>query len=482
MKNKIFIIAVVAVLLVIALCLSFVPSAARYIDVSGGKFDVSDESKAYLATLDESVTVHVLNADKKNAKMDAYLEKYASFSDNITIEYVKERDVAALVSAKGYEGYSETSFSPYSLLVTSDKRSEVLEFYTLFCYSNEKLGFEEISYSEYSYYMSAFSQNEDYLEYLNSLMFESKLYFYGDRLITRAVEYVALDMIPRVYLVNGHGEDDVKTGNIAQVLTTIGYGYGSFDITSGQIPEDASVIIINAPAEDYTESEADAVIEYLKGGGRLIFIGGKANADMPNIGRIAEYYGISVSDSLISVESGSDDGEASEEELHKFSPTLNFDHDIFADFYTNTAPVIINANAIGVLDGLRPSQIVTPVLTTSSEGYLDDPSAKSVLNAGVCVEEETERGNTRIVWLTGAESYNGTSAGTGNFRMIASAIDWTNLHYESAMTAEDPILFEDPYLAVESGKLLSIAAVTIAIIPAAFVLSGVLILLKRKRA
>ncbi len=482
MKNKIISISLIAALLVLALALSFVPGKARNLDVSGGKYDVSEESEKYLASLDEEVTIYVLNSDSQNLKMDVYLEKYAALSRMLMLEYVKKEDTAKILAENGYEGYTEKSVSPYSLLISGAERAEVLEFYTLFCYSNETLGFEEISYSEYSYYMSAFSQNESYLEYLNSLMFESKLYFYGDRLITRAVEYVALDMIPRVYLVSGHGEDDVKTGNIAQVLTTIGYGYGSFDITSGHIPEDASVIIINAPEEDYTESEADAVIEYLKDGGRLIFIGGEANADMPNIGRIAEYYGISVSESVISVEHDSADTEVSEEELHKFSPTLNFDHDIFADFYTNAAPVIINANAIGVLEELRPSQIVTPVLTTGSEGYLDDPSSKSVLNAGVCVEEETEQGNTRIVWLTGAESYNGTKAGTGNFRMIASAIDWTDLHYESAMTAEDPILFEDPYLAVESGKLLSIAAVTIAIIPAAFALAGVLIWLKRKRA
>lgn len=481
MKKKIIAIIAASCLLVCAVGLSFIKGSGRYIDVSGGRYDISKETEDFLKGLEKEVTLSVINADEKNPQMDIFLEKYAAMSDKVTLEYLKSDATAALLSEKGYGEYDSASFTPYSLVISSGDYTEVIDYYSLFYYSNSEIGFENISYSEYSYYMSAFAQDEQYSEYLNSLMYSSSVYFYGDTFISRAVDYVARDIIPHVYLVSGKGASDTKTGIFAQVLSSMGYGYGVFDISEEAIPADASAIVINNPTEDYTDAQTAVVLDYLKNGGRLIFVGGDKTSQMPNLMSIAEYYGISQTSELINFDKPAATEGEEPTKTTTFIPMLNTDHDIFANINSNYIPVVSAANPIQISASLRPAQIVTPILTTEDKAYTTDPEQKGVFNVGVCVEEETENGNTRVVWLSGGGSYNSQSSGIGTIAVLVYSMDWVDIHYESSITELNSALYTPPYLAVESGKVLSIASVTIFIIPVVIILSGVLVILKRKR-
>ncbi|MBQ7384710.1 MAG: Gldg family protein [Clostridia bacterium] len=481
-QKKIISIVTAAVIVVAVVALNigaaFIPEKYTLADMTASKlYTVSDQTKEFVSALEEDVTVSILDADGTNKQFEIFMERYADSGEHIKLEYVDTISDTEFLSS---HGISVSGVNPYSIVVSSEKRSQLIDFYSMYYYSNENLGIEQMSYSQYANYYSLFSSSESYAEYLYELAYNSKLYFCGEKALTSTVEYVTLEYIPHSYFVTGHGEDSAEDGNFASLLSYMKYAYGVLDITqTDKIPADADCLIINAPTEDYTADEAEIILDYLGDGGRLLLITGEKNLGMENLMSIAEYYGATGSAELISQEQDTDE----EYDAHTFTPVINTDHDVFANFPVDEYSVSISqATPITVSTSLRSALLVTPILTTSNEAYVGEDKTKGAYNIGVAMEEELDGETTRMVWYSSADTFNSEEATNENISLLVYAMTWMGESYDSSLGEISVPLSDDPLLTVSSSTAGWLAAFIIIIIPAVLITVGVIIYVRRRKA
>lgn len=471
MKKKISRSATLIFLVVALFIVNVVAFLPDPVDINGeSALKVSAESKKYLNCLTDNVEMYVIVGGIKDEKFERFVSDYAKCSDKISLEFLELSEAGDLLRLCGYTASDE--ISSYAIVVKSDKRVKLLDYYSMFYYQNANFG--KLTHSQYLQYYSMFTSSESYLSYLDSLIYETDCYFYGDAMITGLVEYVSLDIIPKAYMVSSHGVNSTSEGNFAKLLLSMGYEYGEFSLSDGRIPEDAGMVMINEPTKDMSESEAEALLSYLKRGGRLLMITDEAATDMPNLLGVAEYYGVTL-------EKGRVAEIAEEKESFTLTPTLNTDHDIMASM-GSYQPKIVNANALTVnKDALRTSQIVTELIKTSENAYIEGtPDTKASFALGVAVEEEISSGNTRLVWFTGADSFNGDIDSADSLALLVYSTAWLNKTYESEVGTINAVVYGErqprmPEKAVSVGAFITIA------IPIAIVAAGAIVVNKRKK-
>ena len=256
MKKKITLVILVVALLIVNV-VAFLLDAVD-LDANSA-LKVSAESQRYLNTLKDNVEMYVIEGGIKDDKFEKFVKDYAKCSDKISLEFLELSKAGDLLALCGYTASDE--ISSYAVVVKSDKRIKLLDYYSMFYYQNSNFG--NLSYSQYLQYYSMFTSSESYLSYLDSLIYETDCYFYGDAMITGLVEYVSLDIIPKAYMVSSHGANSTSEGNFAKLLLSMGYEYGELSLNDGMIPEDAGMVIFNEPTADISESEADALLSYL---------------------------------------------------------------------------------------------------------------------------------------------------------------------------------------------------------------------------
>jgi hypothetical protein len=206
----------------------------------------------------------------------------------------------------------------------------------------------------------------------------------------------------------------------------------------------------------------------------MLLITDEANTEMPNLMAIAEYYGMSSSTGLVA-------NLADGEERFKISPIINTDHDIFASGEM-PAISITNATAIKISEELRPAQLVTPILVSSDNAYIGETENSGSFNLGVAVEEECDGGTTRIVWLTGADSFNADGASKNELALPIYAIVWMSQPYVSTLGDIDMVIYEGLPLDVTANGALWFGMIAIVLIPTIVFIGGWVYLKKRNKA
>ena len=174
LASIITVIILVVALLAVNVATAFLPDSYTKFDMSSKNiYKISEESRSFLSKLDKDVTLYILNADGTNKAFEKFVKEYIKCSDKIEVAYD-----------------TDSNYSAYSLRVESDARSEVIDSSNMFYYENPKLG--RLSISDYEYYVEYFSASEQYADYLNELLYNTSLYFYGDAMIPVFVVCVLL--------------------------------------------------------------------------------------------------------------------------------------------------------------------------------------------------------------------------------------------------------------------------------------------------
>ena len=378
-------------------------------------------------------------------------------------------------------GFSSVySPSAYSLLICSDARTQFLDYSSLFTYSNETLGFTEISASYYNYYVQLFSSAADYADYLDALVSDSVMNFHGEMAITQCIEYVTADVIPQPYFLTGHGEDSVTDGNFAYLLNYYGYRFGVYDLSSEEaLPADAACLIINSPTEDYTKEQVDALIDYLKMGGNMLLMLSPECASMENLSTLTQYCGFTLMDGVV-MEDKETEMEGETIPTESIAVTVNIDHDIFASITTSSF-TLTSANAIDVSDELRRSQLVTPLAVTSDKAYIKGEEERAAYAVGVATEEETESGNMRVVCFTGAQSFNTKDNSVDALTLPVCALSWVAEGFVSEIEEIPATLYQEKYLSISQEKAIYLTLMFALVLPACVIGFGVASTHSRKK-
>lgn len=263
----------IAVVLVIAvflnLAVSSLPDSYTTVDVTSQKlYSLTATTKKMLKELSEDVTIYVINAENnQDTLVGKTLESYADLSDHIEVVYKDP-----VVSPDFYKEYTD-SISINSLIVECGDRFQVINYSDLYAY--------DFNSSTYQQTVSGYD---------------------AEGLLTSAIAYVTEENTSAVYRLEGYGEqtlepafsDGVKKENVVLENLTL--------LTSEGVPENATGVMILSPTNDLNEDDAQKLIDYLNRGGKIFLSTSYKehfSEEMPNLTKVLNYFGLSIGDGLI---------------------------------------------------------------------------------------------------------------------------------------------------------------------------------------
>lgn len=261
------IVVMTAVVVLINVLVAELPTTWTVWDLSSQKlYSVTDRTKEYLATVDEDVSIYVIVAeDSQDTTLGQLLQNYEALSEHITVEYIDPS-----VNPRFHTQYTDESITINSLIVVSDKRSKVINYNDVY---------------ETSFDYSTFTS--------------STTGFDGEGQITSALDYVLSDDMPKLYVLDGHGEYGLDTSFttaiekenvVTETITLMNYD---------EVPEDGACLLINSPIKDFSSDDADKIISYLDKGGKVVFVTAYTEEELPNQEKVLDYMGISQAEGLI---------------------------------------------------------------------------------------------------------------------------------------------------------------------------------------
>lgn len=267
------IVAVLALAVMVNMVAAAIPAEITAIDCSYSKlYSITDNTRTAVGKLTEDVTIYALvSENNKDAQIDSILSRYEDLSKHVKVEYINPS-----TNPYFYQDYTDNAPTTNSLIVASEKRFKVIDYYDIYHYETS------IDYTTYSY--------------TNELVG-----FDAEGQITSAIEYVTMDAdeLPVIYEITGHDENSIGS-DFKEIITKANMTLSSVELLNEEsVPADAAAIIINAPQQDFNEADAQKVIDYLKSGGKAIVIGAYTGKDMPNFESIPAAYNVSFTSGVI---------------------------------------------------------------------------------------------------------------------------------------------------------------------------------------
>lgn len=237
------------------------PSTVMEIDVTSSKlYSLTEDTKEIIKGLKKDVAIYVIAAEKSaDTTVSETLKRYEDSSSHIKVEY---KDPT--VNPGFYQQYTQENISMGSLIVVCGEVSRVIDYQELFE--------TEVDYTTYSQQTTGYD---------------------GEGQITSALQYVTNENMPVVYQLTGHGETELS-GNFAKAVEKANVTMQSLHLLKEDaVPKDAAALIINGPASDFSEDDAEKVRTYMKNGGNvLVSLNYQADGEMKNFASVLSEYGV----------------------------------------------------------------------------------------------------------------------------------------------------------------------------------------------
>lgn len=460
-----FIAAAIALSVAVNLVAETIPADKTAIDCSYSKlYSITDDTKTAMGELDEDVTIYALAAENgKDSQIDAMLKRYEDLSGHIKVEYVNPSTKPYF-----YQEYTDTAPTKNSLIVVSDKRSKVIDYYDIYHYETS------MDYSTYSYGSELVG-------------------FDAEGQLTSAIEYVTMDgsQLPIVYAVTGHGESELGS-EFQNVIKKANMTLESIELLNEKsVPEDAAAIIINAPQQDFNEADAGKVTEYLKAGGKAVIIGTYTGERLENFESILEAYGGSFVEGLVA--------ENDAQHYYNMGGPLYLLSDVNSSSYTGNiggSYVYIPAT-MGIAYPESSDTIVYTSLIDTTEkavsksnpnrmtdyGY-EEGDVEGPFSVGLAIEETVDDGNkTQILvfaspYIFGDEASSLTANNTVLFSDVISSLVPQTQSAGSAIPEKEYTLRS---LTVNAMSAVFIGIMVMLVIPLILVIFGIVIFVIRRK-
>ncbi len=461
---------------------TLLPSTLRWVDVSANSvYKTSVTTKQFINSLDEDITLYLIDSDRTEEKLVSFIERYCDASPRLTLEKV---DTTKDTGFKTRHGYKDTDNLSFCILVKGEKRQNLITSDSFFKWYNSaypdlgymtsaqlqstitSLGQMIEQYSPYYNNMSSTDKSKfnEYYAMYQALGIYSTRYMDLESVMNQAIEYVTADVIPTFYFVDGHGEKNTAGGPL--------------DITKiSKIPPEASMLFINTPASDYSSAEADMLIDYMANGGRLVIFTNRANNSMPNLMRIIAAAGLSVDESA-TVE------DVCEVKINTSAPAL-------AMLATDTEVKIkLEGANIIAKDTTNSALKFTSLFCRETEVEKDGEKTKLTEDFGVAV---TNNSRPMLVWVTGADSFNKEKEmldedQTVNYSKamytVSSIVLWMSKTFEPTIAPSNPVAYDIiEFLQIKQSTPTVVGAVFVVIVPLLIFGAGIYLWwVRRKRS
>ena len=459
-------ISLLAVVAVVILNLIFSTLPQTYTNLDLTDTDVlalSEQTKQLVSGLEEDVTVYLVLEQEGNE--DEYiqdlLERYSDLSGHFHYETVNVVLYPNFISQ-----YTDQALYENSLVVVSDKRSTVIDYFDIY---------------QYSFAEDATEEN----------LQVDDIQFYGEEKLTTAVDFVTTDVLPVVYTLTGHGEAEF-TALMQELIAGDNIELRSLSLVQEQaVPADSDLLVIYAPAVDISDEERELILSYLEGGGALLLISDYTVAsDLPNLYEVMDYYGLETKQTVVQ------EGNSS----YYYSSNINILPQI-ADHEINSA---IRAGGYFVMVPIgmpiyekqthRESLVIEPLLTTTEESFAkedfdgrstnerEDGDETGPFNLAVAVSEEHDDVVTQLVWVGSGklldETINTAVSGTNN-DFILACMGWMTGSDTAISIHSKSVAYE--YLNVSASSAVTWLVVFAITIPVLLLAGGGVILYRRRK-
>lgn len=344
---------------------------------------VGADSKKVLKDLDSEITIYRVYSDTYtyqsapneqasiplDTNLKNLLDKYEDASNKITVKEIDPVENPSLIKK-----YTDSTLNQNSLIVVSEKRSICIDASELYKYEIDGYAGQFYSYEDY-YNMLMYE-----MYYGSGQQIGATEYFFGENEITGAIDYVNSDNIPVVYELSGHGEVSVASGAFCQMIIEENAEIKTLELLSAEkvaVPKDCAALIIYAPSADLADAEKDALISYVKGGGKVILLSYHKTflkEKMPNFTAFAKYMGLEAVEGIIA------EGDSSK---HYPEAPVSILPVISGNGITKSVADSSLYLWMDEAHGIKPvgdskTASTAPLLTTSEKGYLyTDESAKA---------------------------------------------------------------------------------------------------------
>ena len=452
----------IAVVIVINMIVSTIPSKYSEIDISSQKlYSIGDETKKMLKDLEKDVTIYqIAQSGSEDENIVNLLKKYEDESKHIKVE---QKD--PVVNPKFVSQYTSDDLSANSLIVVCGDRNKVIDYNNMYETS--------IDYQTYSSQTTGFD---------------------GEGQITSAIGYVTSENLPVLYTVEGHGEKDMDS-SVKEDIEKANMDIKSLNLlTEGTVPDDADCLFIDSPSTDFSSDEKDAIIEYLENGGKAMIFSDYTTEDMPNFDAILENYGVQRVDGVVFE---GDNQHYAMQMPYYLVPTINS-----TDASSETASagyyvLVPYAQGIKQLEDVRDTVKIESILTTSDQAYSktdlnsntiekEDGDVEGPFDLGVSITESLDDDKeTQIVYYSTSnlmDSQTNQMVSGGNEKLIMESLKWMTDTEESASVSIPSKSLEVSYLTITDYDAAFWKICTIALIPGIFLVIGFVVWIKRRKA
>lgn len=442
---------VLAILIAVNVLSSVLPATLTKLDISSAKlYSITSSTKVVVNALEKDVTIYwVVQSDKEDEVIENLLSKYESLSSHITVTK-KNPDVYPTFTAQ----YTKEDVPNNSLIVECGDKSRYISYNDIYL--------TDIDYTTYSYVYS----------------------FDGEGAITSAIDYVVAEELPKVYLLEGHGEAELPDEFRIQIekenmeLETFSL------LNTDGIPGDADCLMIYAPSSDISQEEAGLLEEYLEAGGKLLVMAGPTeNGTLTSLYSVAGRYGVEAVDGIVM-------------DADRAHYAFGYPYVLLPDMESSaiTDPLIEgNYYAIFPLaQGLNVSgSSAAALLTTSAQSYskadgygfesyekeeddIDGPFA-------VAVSVDTDVGG-QLIWFASGnfldELFNAYSSGA-NLDLAMNALSALIGDREAVSIRSKSLSYN--YLTIAESNASMLKTWMVGIVPGVFVIYGIVTVIERRR-
>lgn len=453
---------VVAIAIVANILVSSLPTSWTQFDTTSNKlYSITDQTKSLVNKLDKDVTIYWIVRDGyEDTYLENLLPQYEDLSSKLDVVQ-KDPDISPTFATQYTDSVAENS-----LVVTCGDRYRYLDYRDLYVLDQEK------------YY----TENKE--EYS----------FNGESELTSAIDFVVSEDLPKIYLLSGHGEVPIPAG-YADALDDANVETADLSLLTIEfVPADADCVLINAPQTDISEDEIRKLKDYLGNGGNVILL-----TDPPQQGRLTNLetlmagYGVNVEDGIV-IET--DQNYYAWDYPFYLLPKLEI-HDVTIPLRQADYRVMLPfAQGLTINEDLPEGIKALELLTTSKtslskasgynmtgfekeEGDVDGPFALAV-----SVTQTLDDGlYSHILWVSSSllmdENANAMVSG-GNMSFFMNMINYlcepegNNITIYAKNTSAE-------YLVMDNATASYLTLMMVGLIPAAYLLFGIINTVRRKR-
>lgn len=451
------------------------PYSVRQIDINEyNLYTASDSAEKYISSIDEDITVYLIDPYTNEQELYNAIIRTVESNKNIKLQIVNSAEDREFLEKYGLNNLSQEILS-YAMVVQGEKRWHFLNGQDYFSYYNRSMGYLTSSELEYRYTYCATLLNQYYAYYdklgadmqealqkcaqiMKSLQNETYVCLNFENVFAYALSYVTADMIPTVYFLSGHGEE----GTVANP-----YNFKENPV----LPQNADTAVINSPSEDYSESEINALIDYVENGGKLYIFTDLENYSMPNFMSLLSRYGLSVENEPISNEGKT-----------LVTASLNKEHEAFSAMSAKEVTVK-DVSKITFAEGTKYSYY--PMLSYNYKEGEGESAKELQIPVAVAVCEGEQK---KITLFTGATTFNSSDNGLSEEELervspcVTNVMSWMIDEFESDAPNNPPKIYQKSLYLADDGQITKITVAFVAAALAITVSVAVYVLARKLRS